>query len=172
MRVEALGGVDAQTMRRTMCMFATGVAVVSTETEQGLFGMTVSSLTSVSLEPPQLLVCLANSARTTRAVRERGEFTVSILGQRQDAIASRFARRGDDRFGGLDLHRTERGLPYVPKCLALSECVVTDIITAGDHDIVLARVVSCASREGAPLVFFASGYHDVAEQGRPADWYW
>src|SRR5205823_9215163 len=121
--------------RRTMSAFSTGVAVVATESEGGLFGMTVNSLTSVSLEPPMLLVCLKKDARTTRAVAERGAFTVSVLGQRQDSIADRFALRGEDRFGGLDLYRTESGLPYIPKCLALSECVVAETFTAGDHDI-------------------------------------
>jgi flavin reductase (DIM6/NTAB) family NADH-FMN oxidoreductase RutF len=172
MSVQAIKGVDGQAMRGMMAAFATGVAVVATETTQGLFGMTVNSLCSVSLKPPVLLVCLQEGARTTEAVAERRAFTVSILGQRQDAIANRFARQGEDRFAGLELHRTESGLPFIPKCLALAECAVTETFTEGDHDIVLARVVHCATREGAPLVFFRSSYHDVVEQGRPANWYW
>ncbi|HEY7281976.1 MAG TPA: flavin reductase family protein [Actinomycetota bacterium] len=165
-------GVDPQRMRGTMGAFSTGVAVVATETPDGLFGMTVNSLTSVSLDPPLLLVCMKDDARTTSAIAERGEFTVSVLGQRQDAIADRFARRGEDRFGGLELYRTAAGLPYVPKALAVLECRVERRLPAGDHEIVLALVVGCEGRDGAPLVFFRSHYHDVADRGRPADWYW
>jgi flavin reductase (DIM6/NTAB) family NADH-FMN oxidoreductase RutF len=165
-------GVDPQRMRSAMGAFSTGVAVVATETPDGLHGMTVNSLTSVSLEPPLLLVCLKDDARTTSAIESRGEFTVNILGARQDAIADRFARRGEDRFGGLELYRTESGLPFVPKALAVVECRVDSTLTAGDHEIVLALVVACEVRDGAPLVFFRSHYHDVADRGRPADWYW
>jgi flavin reductase (DIM6/NTAB) family NADH-FMN oxidoreductase RutF len=172
MSVQAIDGVDPQAMRRTLGAFSTGVAVVATETKRGLFGMTVNSLTSVSLKPPVLLVCLQEGARTTEAVAERRAFTVSILGQRQDAIANRFAQPGEDRFAGLDLHRTPSGLPFIPKSLALAECAVTETFNQGDHDIVLGRVVHCVTREGAPLVFFRSRYHDVVEQGRPANWYW
>ncbi|HXJ64478.1 MAG TPA: flavin reductase family protein [Actinomycetota bacterium] len=165
-------GVDPQRMRNAMSAFSTGVAVVATETPDGLFGMTVNSLTSVSLDPPLLLVCLKNDARTTSAIAERGEFTVSVLGQRQDAIADRFAKRGEDRFGGLELFRTEGGLPYIPKALAVAECRVDRSFPAGDHEIVLASVHGCEVRDGAPLVFFRSRYHDVTDRGRPADWYW
>jgi flavin reductase (DIM6/NTAB) family NADH-FMN oxidoreductase RutF len=172
MTVDTARGVDPQHMRSAMGAYSTGVAVISTETDDGLFGMTVNSLTSISLEPPLLLVSLKNDARTTSAVAERGAFTVSILGQRQDAIADRFARRGEDRFGGLELFRTEGGLPFVPKALAVVECSVDRTLDAGDHVIVLALVVSCEVRDGAPLVFFRSHYHDVADRGRPADWYW
>ena len=173
MTVNTVRGVDPQRMRSTMSAFSTGVAVVATETRDGLFGMTVNSLTSVSLDPPMLLVCLKDDARTTSAIAERGEFTVSVLGQRQDAIADRFAKRGEDRFGGLELFRTEGGLPYIPKALAIAHCRVDRTLPGGDHEIVLATVVGCEVREdGAPLVFFRSRYHDVTDRGRPADWYW
>lgn len=86
-----------------MGRFATGVAVVTTTADGAPHGMTVNSLTSVSLEPPLLLVCLTTGARSTEAIIHAGRFAVNILPARQEPLALRFARRGEDHFAGLDL---------------------------------------------------------------------
>jgi flavin reductase (DIM6/NTAB) family NADH-FMN oxidoreductase RutF len=152
--------------------FATGVAVVTTEYDGVPSGMSVNSLTSVSLDPPLLLVSLLRDARTTGAVRGRGAFAVSLLGRRQESVAGRFATRGGARFDGLHVHRTPGGLPCVPGSLGRLDCEVAEVHDGGDHVIVVGRVTHCEPGDGAPLVFFRGRYHELGDEGREVDWYW
>lgn len=135
--------------------------------------MTVNSMTSVSLDPPLLLVCLARDARTTMAVGERGAFAISILHARQDVLANRFAQPGEDHFAGLEPRTDELGLPTVPGCAAVLSCSVETTYPGGDHVIVVGRVVGCERREASPLIFLDGRYHAPSGPGRQAEnWYW
>jgi flavin reductase (DIM6/NTAB) family NADH-FMN oxidoreductase RutF len=165
-------GVGAQLLRQTIGGFATGVAVVTTEDDGALHGMTVNSLTSLSLEPPLLLVCLTKGSRTSAAVEHRGAFVVNLLSERQEALSNRFARRGEDHFEGLTLEWTESGLPVLPKGVGRLECEVDRILPGGDHTIVIGRVVGCEPREGAPLAFYRGRYHRIQGDGHAAPWIW
>ncbi len=170
----AEAAVDPLTMRRTMGRFATGVAVVTTLSEDGQpHGMTVNSLTSVSLEPPMLLVCFTLGARTSDAVTESGRFSVSILAARQEPIARRFAARGDDHFAGLPLNfGNGHQVPIVPNALAHLECTLERQLTVGDHLIVLGAVVRTCEREGAPLAFLNGRFGDYTDRGHePVSWF-
>jgi flavin reductase (DIM6/NTAB) family NADH-FMN oxidoreductase RutF len=102
-------------------------------------GMTVSSLTTVSLAPPLVLFCPAVTSRAWAAARERGSFAVNILGRQQSALAMRFSGPGD-RFAGLSTAFTEDGIPMLADALAVLVCVVRDEHRAADHTLVLARV--------------------------------
>lgn len=164
--------VTAADLRNTMGAFTTGVAIVTTEHDGELHGMTVNSLTSVSLEPPLVLVCLMNDARCAAAVTGRGTFVINVLRKRQDAIADRFARRGERRFVGLDVERDALGMPYIPKAVARLGCTVEEVHPGGDHVIVVGRVTYCESAPGTPLVFYRGNYHEITGEGRPAPWYW
>ncbi len=152
------GAVEAAELRRTMGRFATGVAVVTTGTADEPHGMTVNSLTSVSLDPPLLLVCLTTGARTTEAVVTHGMFTVNVLATRQHAIARRFASRGADHFAGLPVEFGRHRVPVVPAAMTHLECDVEAVHPGGDHVIVLGRVRSLCAREGDPLLFFGGGF--------------
>jgi flavin reductase (DIM6/NTAB) family NADH-FMN oxidoreductase RutF len=164
--------VDPLTMRRTIGRFATGVAVVTTVDGDEPHGMTVNSLTSVSLEPPLLLVCLTTGARTTDAVVGAGRFAVNILGARQEEIAMRFARRGEDHFAGLPLTYGEQGVPIVPDALAHLECTVERHFEAGDHTVVFGHVPHVADRAGAPLAFLGGRFGDLTDRGHePVHWF-
>lgn len=163
--------VDSAVLRRTMSTFATGVAVVTTQHDAELHGMTVNSVTSVSLRPPLVLVCLLEEARTTRALIKRGAFVLNFLSKHQDEISNLFAKPGEQRFVELSAPQA-MGLPYIPKALAHLYCVVDAIHPGGDHVIVVGRVERCDAREGAPLIFYRGKYHEVRGEGRPADWYW
>ena len=157
--------VDSMVMRQTMGRFATGVAVVTTEEDGRPHGMTVNSLTSVSLDPPLLLVCLTNGARSARAVAAAGRFAVNILSARQREIALRFAQRGEDHFAGLELEYGEHRIPVVPRALAHLDCDVDRIIDAGDHTVVLGAVRNVCSRDGEPLGFYGGRFSDVVPHG-------
>lgn len=164
--------VDSLTMRRAIGRFATGVAVVTAFDGGQPHGMTVNSLTSVSLEPPLLLVCLTTGARTTAAVVSEGRFAVNILSARQEKIALRFARRGEDHFAGLPLTYGAHGIPVVPDALAHLECTVERHFQAGDHDVVFGAVQRVCDRAGTPLAFLGGRFCDLMERGEePVTWF-
>lgn len=164
--------VDPLEMRQTMGRFATGVAVITTEHDGVPHGMTVNSLTSVSLDPPLLLVCFNHGARSAEAVTAAGRFAVNILSSRQQPIAMRFARRGEDHFAGLGLEYDGHRVPVVPSALAHLDCDVERVVEAGDHTIVFGRVVDVCSREGDALGFHGGRFADVTPHGHePEHWF-
>lgn len=158
--------IDPMVMRQTMARFATGVAVITTEHERIPHGMTVNSLTSVSLDPPLLLVCFNHGARSAEAVVASGRFVVNILSRRQESIAMRFAQRGEDHFAGLGLEYAGHRVPVVPQALAHLECDVERTVEAGDHTIVFGAVVEACSREGDALGFHGGRFADVVPHGQ------
>jgi flavin reductase (DIM6/NTAB) family NADH-FMN oxidoreductase RutF len=163
---------DPRTLRQAMGRFATGVAVITTEHAGHRHGMTVNSLTSVSLEPPMLLVCLTRGSRTADAVVRAGRFGVNILSARQEAISNRFARRGEDHFADVPLDEGPLGLPLISNAVAQVTCRVSREIDGGDHVIVLGDVVHVHHRDGLPLCFFSGNYGDFHDTGHSAEfWY-
>jgi 3-hydroxy-9,10-secoandrosta-1,3,5(10)-triene-9,17-dione monooxygenase reductase component len=141
-----------------MGTFATGVAIVMATHNERLHGMTVNSLTSVSLDPCLLLVCPKRGSTTGIAMKESGAFVVNILAEDQKTAATRFVGDFANRFDGIDLGRSPRGFPVLPDALAHFDCVVKNIYEGGDHDIIVGEVVSCAQRPGNPLVFFRGSF--------------
>ena len=159
-------GTDPTTVRRVMGRFATGVAVITTVDADGNpHGMTVNSLTSVSLEPPLLLVCFTHGARTAEATLESRRFAVSVLANRQERIARRFATRGEDHFVGLPLSYGDHQVPVVPDALAHLECDVEQHLEAGDHTIVIGRIQVTCDRDGEPLAFHNGRFGDYSDRG-------
>jgi flavin reductase (DIM6/NTAB) family NADH-FMN oxidoreductase RutF len=164
--------VDPMTMRRAMGRFATGVAVVTTAVDGEPHGMTVNSLTSVSLDPPLLLVCLTTGARTTDAITQAGRFAVNILSARQEQLALRFARRGEDHFAGLPVTHGRHTVPVIPDAFAHLECEVERHLVAGDHVIVIGEVRRVCEREGEPLGFLGGKFSDITDRGHePVQWF-
>ena len=163
--------VDGPSLRRTMGRFATGVAVVTTGTESDPHGMTVNSLTSVSLDPPLVLVSLTKDSRTTQTVRNTATFAISILSVRQEQLALRFARRGEDHFEGLPLEYEHHDVPVVPGALAHVECVIESEVLAGDHVLYLGKVVRTCDRDGEPLAFYSGKFGEFAASG-DAETHW
>lgn len=164
--------IDPLAMRQAMGKFATGVAVVTTEVDGAAHGMTVNSVTSVSLDPPLLLVCFNQGARSAEAVTTSGRFVVNILSKRQQAIALRFAQRGEDHFAGLGLEYENHRVPVVPQALAHVECDLERVVEAGDHTIVFGAVTSVCTRDGVPLGFYAGRFSDVVPHGdEPEHWF-
>lgn len=164
--------VDPTWMRHAMGRFATGVAVITTSHDGSPHGMTVNSLTSVSLEPPLLLVCLTTGARSTTAVIGAGRFAVNILSARQEQLALRFARRGEDHFRGLEVTYGKHRVPVIPDAFAHLECDVERQFAAGDHHVVIGHVVEVCERDGEPLGFLGGRFSDVVERGHePVQWF-
>ena len=156
-------GVDPVEFRHVMGHFATGVTVITTVHDGRLHGMTANSVTSVSLDPLLILVCLVREARTALAIQAAERFAVNILREDQEELSRRFARAGQDHFEGLEIVEGSHGLPLLPGCLAYLSAQVTEIVQAGDHDVVFAAVDHCevSPNGGAPLLFFQGGYRKL-----------
>lgn len=156
---------DPRTFRDVMGVFATGVAVITTEAGGVAQGMTVNSLTSLSTRPPMLLVCLTEGTRTANAVTERGAFVVNLLGRGQRQLSDRFAGRGEEHFAGISTTLTDQGIPRLPGCAGYLECDVDAIHPGGDHIIVVGCVTNCAAAPSSPLLFYRGRYHRLAGPG-------
>lgn len=121
-------------------------------------GMTASSLASVSLEPPLVLVCVDHAARMRPIILHTERFVVNVLAADQEELSRRFADPHDDRFDGIGHRTTSDGLVYLDGTLAHIECRREMLHEAGDHTIVVGRVIGGRAREGNPLVYFRGGY--------------
>jgi flavin reductase (DIM6/NTAB) family NADH-FMN oxidoreductase RutF len=160
-------------MRTVMGHFATGVCVVSTRRSDGsAVGTTVNAVTSVSLEPPLLLVCLAHDSETLAAVRASLRFAVSILTESQQEHSNRFAAKGEQaQAQEIEFSEHDPGLPCLPDALATLACRVSAMHSAGDHTIVIGEALSMSSarEDVAPLLFFRGSYSRLEHrQGRGA----
>jgi flavin reductase (DIM6/NTAB) family NADH-FMN oxidoreductase RutF/DNA-binding FadR family transcriptional regulator len=134
--------------------FASGVTVISTRHEGAPYGTTASAVSSLSLEPPMLLICMNKQSSTGAAVAAAGRFAVNILSEDQPDDAMRFASKGDDKFHGVALSEGELGVPLLENALATCECRIVEEVTGGTHTVFLAEVVRASARPGAPLAYF------------------
>ena len=150
--------IDPKHFRSVMSAFATGVAVVATQWEGELFGATVNSLTSVSLQPCMLLFCTGEGSVTGAAIRNRGLFSVNILGHHQSALSARFTGKLEDRFEDLAVAFSPDRLPLLQGAAGQMCCRVTAVHKAGDHDIILGEVFSGEETTCSPLVFHKGAY--------------
>lgn len=148
---------------RTACgRFATGVTVATAFDGKGApHGITVSSFTSVSLDPPLVLIAIGHAAAVIGYFREAKGFGINVLREEQRHLAEHFARPERHRFEDVEWYAGESGAPLIPGVLAAIECARVDTVTAGDHDIFIAEMVHARVLEGRPLIYFASGYGGV-----------
>lgn len=148
--------VDQTAFRDAMAKFAGGVTVVTTSDENGRdTGFTASAFSSLSLDPPLLLVCLQKDADCYSAFDDADAFAVSILSAGQRDIALRFATKGADKLEGTRVLRGEAtGLALVEDATAFAECRVHERMDGGDHVILIGRVVRASVNGNEPLVHF------------------
>jgi flavin reductase (DIM6/NTAB) family NADH-FMN oxidoreductase RutF len=155
-------------MRTVMGHFATGVCVVSTRRGDGKpVATTVNAVTSVSLEPPLLLVCLAHDSETLAAVEESGRFAVNVLAESQREHSIRFAAKGERANAReVDFGEHQPGIPCLPGALATIACRVSAMHRGGDHMIVIGEALSSSSAEAedTPLVFFRGSYSHLQRE--------
>jgi flavin reductase (DIM6/NTAB) family NADH-FMN oxidoreductase RutF/DNA-binding GntR family transcriptional regulator len=134
--------------------FASGVTVITVESDGMPFGTTASAVSSLSLDPPMVLICMNESSTTGRAVAAAEAFAINILQENQSALARRFATKGDDKFAGVAVSAGPFGQPLIAEALATIECSVVEAVTGGTHTVFLGEVRSATSREGSPLAYF------------------
>jgi flavin reductase (DIM6/NTAB) family NADH-FMN oxidoreductase RutF len=156
--------LDAQQLRRLMARWATGVAVVTSRDETGPRGATTNALTSLSLDPLLMLVCLDRGSNTLEAVRASGRFCINVLAAGQEEIARRFATKasGEEKLAGV-AHEPVDGVPVLGGVLAWLVCELERELDGGDHAILLGRPLETGSDLDAdPLFFYGGRYHPLA----------
>jgi flavin reductase (DIM6/NTAB) family NADH-FMN oxidoreductase RutF len=155
--------IDKSELRRVMGHFATGVTVITTRDENGRpFGLTANAVTSVSLTPPLILVCVDKTADTYPYFDRSKVFTVNILSDGQEGISRRFATTGIEKFEGVGYHRTETGCAVLDDAVGHLDCRIIDSYDAGDHTIYMGEVLSADANDVPPLLFFRGGYRKLA----------
>ena len=154
--------IDDAGFKQAMSQFASGVTVVTTEHDGAQYGMTVASFASLSLHPPLVLVCIEKSVKSHDAIAAAGKFGVSILERTQGPISGRFASKSDDKFSGVPLRQGELGVPLIDGAICTLECRVQQQLPGGDHSIFVGEVVDAQTNDGVPLIYFRSGYRDLA----------
>jgi len=150
--------------REVLGYFATGIAVVTGVYRGAPVGMAANSFTSVSLEPPLVGCCPAHSSTTWPKIRESGGFCVNIMGSGSEEVCRRFAIRGAARFDGIDYREADSGRPIVVGAIAWIDCAIEAEHTAGDHCVVVGRVLSSGVlMPEPPLLFFRGKYGTFAK---------
>ena len=150
---------DPATYRTVLGHFATGVVIVSAIDGEEPVGMACNSFTSVSLEPPLVLFCAAKSSTTWPRIQGAGKWAATILDDDGEEICRLFAQKGADRFARIAYTPGRTGSPILEDALAYVDCETLVEHDAGDHVIVVGRVVELGyQHEGTPLLFYRGGY--------------
>ena len=165
MATTPLGGT---VFRQVMGHFATGVAVVTTRLGDTMHGMTANALTSLSLDPLLVLVCVDHRARTKPLLDAAGIFAINLLAEDQVEVARLFASREVDvneRLRRISYHVAVTGAPIIDGCLAYLDCRVATTYPGGDHTIYVGEVAAAGldRSEARPLLFYRGGYRGIAD---------
>jgi 4-nitrophenol 2-monooxygenase / 4-nitrocatechol 4-monooxygenase, reductase component len=146
--------VPDEVFRDVIGRFASGVTIITTTAGDTDFGTTASAVSSLSMDPPMMLICLNRTSDTQAAILQAGVFGVNILAEDQGQIAYQFAKKGQAKFDGVRVVHGRTGVPLVEDALAHLECEVEETVTGGTHTVFLARVRQAAGTDRAPLTYF------------------
>ncbi|HWZ27272.1 MAG TPA: flavin reductase family protein [Gemmatimonadales bacterium] len=156
-------GVDAALFRQLLGRFATGVTVITTRNPAGEpEGMTASSVASVSLDPPLLLVSVDHQNVMHEALARASHFVVNILAADQEALSRRFAELEENRFDGVGFHTSQLGLPILDGVVAHLECARDAVVPAGDHTVYFGLVTGGVVTDRRPLLYYRGGYANLS----------
>ncbi len=150
---------DPAEFRKALGAFATGVTIITTRADDGsLVGLTANSFNSVSMNPPLVLWSLAETSLSLPVFRAAPHWAVHVLSSDQEALSGRFAKRGLEKFAGLDIETGIGGVPLLKDCTARFECRNAFQYEGGDHTIFVGEVLDFQRSEAAPLVFHGGKY--------------
>lgn len=162
--VDIQNSIEQRELRRAFGTFVSGVTIVTTIDEKGLpRGMTANSFTSVSLDPPLLLVCIGMHAASFAAFRQCPAFAVHVLHADQAALSNLFASKSPDKFRSVDHDRVHTGAPVLSDCLTWFDCSAYQRVDAGDHMVLIGRVQAFGTRPSAPLGFCRGRYASIRD---------
>ncbi len=156
--------IDKSELRRVMGHYATGVTVITTFSKEGkLHGLTANAVSSLSLDPPLLVICVDKKAESYPCFEESKVFTVNILAEDQEDISRRFAVSGGEKFEGVAYRRGGNGAPILHGVLAYLECKVYASFDGGDHTIYVGLIEEAETRDAKPLLFYRGGYRTIGD---------
>ena len=156
--------VSVDDFKKALQMWASGVTVVTTQSEKfGVQGMTVTAFTSVSVDPPQILVCINDLADTRIGIHESRYFAVNVLNSDQLDLSNQFAGGStqQQRFENTDWKAGITGAPILNNSLMSLECKVVEKVLAGTHWIIIGEVQDCVCRSGEPLLYYCGAYRQL-----------
>jgi flavin reductase (DIM6/NTAB) family NADH-FMN oxidoreductase RutF/DNA-binding GntR family transcriptional regulator len=156
--VSGVGPVDPERFRHVVGHLASGVTVLTTAHDDHAYGMTASSVTSLSLDPPLMLACVNNAVPTASAVTNAGKYVVNVLGEGQGELAHQFAAPSSDKFRDVRVHIGKLGLPVLTDALAHLECDVVEQFGGGTHSVFIGHVRSATAGAGQPLTYFRGDF--------------
>lgn len=164
--------LDPDAFRRAMRLQAGAVAVITVDSAAGRTGFTATSVTSLSVEPPRLLVCVNLAASSYPALRREGRFAVNLLRAEQQAVAERFAgadgATGEARYQGARWRPFASGAPALEDALAAFDCTIAEAIERGTHAILIADVLAAApGRAGDALLYWQGRYRAIPSDSGP-----
>jgi flavin reductase (DIM6/NTAB) family NADH-FMN oxidoreductase RutF len=158
--------ISSSEIRHALSHLATGVTVVtSLNSAAEPVGTTASAVSSLSLDPPLLLVCLARTSVTRTALREHGAFAVNVLSAEQHELSGHFARSGSTAsWAAISHHVSQHGVPILAGALASVECAVERCVDGGDHEIIIGRVhgLDVSATESEPLLHYRGSYAAIS----------
>jgi len=149
---------DTARFREVLGHFVTGVTVVTALEDDEPVGFTCQAFTSLSLDPPLVALAPGKSSTSWPRIAAAGTFCVNILGEDQEALARDFAVSGGDKFTGVGWHPGSSGVPVLEGALAWVDCAFELAHDAGDHELVIGRVLEMGVRSGRPLVYYRGGF--------------
>ena len=159
MNSEHAPSIDGALYRQVMGHFLTGVTVITATHEGTPVGLAASSFTSVSMDPPLVLFCAGKSSSTWAHIHEAGSYCVNVLAASHEHLSRTFSSKVDDKFAGVGWHPGASGSPVLEDALAWIDCRIEAEHDAGDHVIVVGRVLGLGNRDGElPLAYFRGGY--------------
>lgn len=157
--------ISADDFRKASGLWATGVSIVTTADDDGKpYGLTMNSVTSLSLDPPLYVVNLDKGSDTLKVLENGGAFCINVLASEQQELSNRFAKKGDNKFEGVDFDAGFSGTPCITGALMSIQCSVEGIHEGGDHKIVVGRVEQIVQRDPEqtqPLIFYRGRYAEI-----------
>lgn len=162
-----LPAIAPEVFRAALGSFCSGVTVVTAVHDGTPVGFACQSFSSLSLDPPMVLLCPAKSSTTWPRIAAAGHFTVNVLAAHQRDVCQSFAVSGGDKFDGRSWQPSSHtGAPVLAEVLASIDCVLEVEHDGGDHTIAIARVLHLEHRGGAPLLFFRGGFRGITPSAR------
>ena len=145
--------------RRVCGLFATGVAVLTTRAPDGVpHGLTINSFSSLSLDPPLVMVAIDRTCTFLNVFESSGHYAVNILREDQLDLSIRFAQLPEGRFTGVPWTPGKTGSPMIDGVLGVLDCRTVNVIDAGDHRMLIGEAIDVVGSEGSPLIFYGSDY--------------
>ena len=155
---------DSNLQRKIMGCFATGVTIVTTRAGDVIWGMTANAITSLSLDPPLVLISVDRRNAIQEYIRDGQCFAINVLGVEHEMISSAFATPGPKDFSEFSLVVGDTGSPILADSIAYVDCRLERTLPGGDHDIFIGRAVDGSVSDGRPLIFFRGKYCELAQE--------